>query len=544
MRSKDQIILESCYLQIIEEGRKQRYMVMFNKFFEDYTNRLKKTAQYESSARRNEKFANELLDEHGTEPAKQSILSLIEGTLNAFKNNEKAIVWFLKQYRKKLYSSVIKNDNYYVTLRQIIEGLQDITTYYIREYATVFEHLLSLPIPEIQNYESYNDDKMPGLVIGDMNHYERTWINQNEEQKQWIDITSDLKDGDIEKIVQFENGFAWFNLKTPSCSKEGKSMGHCGNSPRSNTKDTILSLRKVKKENYKTWGGSSSRVVSRPSLTFILDEKGFLGEMKGRGNTKPKEEYHPYIVSLLTKTNFIKGIEGGGYAPERNFSLYDLNVEELTKLFETKPDFIIKGYEAEKVLRDEKPEKEDDTKNTILLSHLSPQTAYQYMTLILKRKGQYYINDDSYERSYEDLQLVSKLPEQLFKVISKDRGISDAGTILAQKIKTTTFNDSSVAEQFIKDIISRMEISKVVSPHIKGYLPALDAFLRILKKLDNPLKSILASVFLQYWENKKHRFGGQGSMAENGGSIINRKNPNERTIIPDYINQIKKMANE
>jgi hypothetical protein len=61
-----------------------------------------------------------------------------------------------------------------------------------------------------------------------------------------------------------------------------------------------------------------------------------LGEMKGRNNDKPIEKYHPYIVALL-KQPFIKGIVGGGYAPENNFSLADLPDDQTEALVKMKP---------------------------------------------------------------------------------------------------------------------------------------------------------------------------------------------------------------
>ena len=93
-------------------------------------------------------------------------------------------------------------------------------------------------------------------------------------------------------------------------------MGHCGNAPRQHTDDVILSLRKV------VVSGSDKYHI--PHLTFILNGDGELTEMKGRANEKPAKKYHPYIIKLLLN-DAIKGIKGGGYAPENNFSLHDLD---------------------------------------------------------------------------------------------------------------------------------------------------------------------------------------------------------------------------
>lgn len=59
--------------------------------------------------------------------------------------------------------------------------------------------------------------------------------------------------------------------------------------------------------------------------------------MKGRGNSKPSERYHPAIIELL-KHPEIKSVRGGGYAPERNFSLKDLNDQQLEQITAMKPD--------------------------------------------------------------------------------------------------------------------------------------------------------------------------------------------------------------
>lgn len=105
-------------------------------------------------------------------------------------------------------------------------------------------------------------------------------------------------------------------------------MGHCGNTATPKEGDRILSFRT------KASGGKQ-----RPHLTFILDENGYLGEMKGRANEKPSEKYHPYIIDLLQK-DFVKGIKGGGYLPESNFSITDLDQEQMNALISKKSSLI------------------------------------------------------------------------------------------------------------------------------------------------------------------------------------------------------------
>jgi hypothetical protein len=59
--------------------------------------------------------------------------------------------------------------------------------------------------------------------------------------------------------------------------------------------------------------------------------------MKGRNNQKPDQKYHNIIMELL-KQPFIKGIKGGGYKPENNFRLSDLNDERYEEMLSLKPE--------------------------------------------------------------------------------------------------------------------------------------------------------------------------------------------------------------
>lgn len=115
-------------------------------------------------------------------------------------------------------------------------------------------------------------------------------------------------------------GWEWIDLGKGYCDKEARAMGHCGNTG-AKPGDNILSLRDPK---------------GRAHLTFILNS-GKLGEMKGRSNTKPKKAYHPAIVALL-RNDEIDYVVGGGYMPENNFSLDDLDDETKESLLEDKPD--------------------------------------------------------------------------------------------------------------------------------------------------------------------------------------------------------------
>ena len=152
-----------------------------------------------------------------------------------------------------------------------------------------------------------------------------------EESQKWHEsLTSqENKEGAVGRIALPLNdvpGFAgwnWVALDKKYCEKEGKVMGHCGNSAGKPT-DNIFSLRDPK---------------NIPHLTFIINY-GVLGESKGRGNSKPAKKYHPAIIKLLLSDQ-IEAIAGGGYMPENNFQLSDLAPEE-QELIKSKKPYILK----------------------------------------------------------------------------------------------------------------------------------------------------------------------------------------------------------
>ena len=132
---------------------------------------------------------------------------------------------------------------------------------------------------------------------------------------------------DFSTFIEFPDGSAWFNLNREFCKDEGKSMGHCGNTAGYlKGEDTILSYRTPNphKPGYFT-----------PHLTFIYNEHThMIGEMKGYGNKKPSKKYHEVIKTLILDDR-IKGIAGGGYLPEENFSVWDL--DDAPELVKKKP---------------------------------------------------------------------------------------------------------------------------------------------------------------------------------------------------------------
>ena len=180
---------------------------------------------------------------------------------------------------------------------------------------THVSYLLSIPIVDQLVWDTNFSPSEMGNELGKREREHKA------RQSQWITP----KEND--KIILNYGKYAWVMLDRGACSDEADAMGHCGNVPSVEEGERIISFRSIDGEKQK------------PHLTFILDKHGMLGEMKGRANVKPAPRYHPYIVDLLLQ-DFIKGIKGGGYLPEENFDIFDLNQEQLSKLISNKPSLV------------------------------------------------------------------------------------------------------------------------------------------------------------------------------------------------------------
>jgi hypothetical protein len=296
LRSQENLILGSLYYEIIEEGRKERYLEMFR---------------------------DPYFDEIEIPRAKR-IIKLASDSLR----NPNAVMWILRDYRDKTLEASKLNDE------EKIKYVYQIT----QRMIGVFNHYESLGIAQIDNYNWPKDKSNQGIETY-FKQLEKKWLG---DRKEWVDITDELRNGPIEKILDVGDNFAWYNLNRRYCRAEGDAMGHCGNAGSPSSNDTVLSLRKTQTR--------GNRVFARPSLTFIYDtSNGALGEMKGRANEKPKAVYHPYIIKLLLhKVNtssrtaeteyMVKHVVGGGYAPENNFEISDLSPALKKQLYDIRPE--------------------------------------------------------------------------------------------------------------------------------------------------------------------------------------------------------------
>jgi len=127
-----------------------------------------------------------------------------------------------------------------------------------------------------------------------------------------------------EIIHEFNDGFYWVLRKDYYCEKSKDSMGHCATATNSN----MYLFRLIKNdEEFITADWQST-------YKYII-------QIKGKKNSKPKVEYHPYIIWLIADSGYIDELRTDeGYNPETNFHLDDLNSEQLKYVLSNNPILI------------------------------------------------------------------------------------------------------------------------------------------------------------------------------------------------------------
>jgi hypothetical protein len=309
-------------------------------------------------------------------------------------------------------------DTYNVSLRTIKQNLI---------------HYLGQDIPNIRDYTFSNES--PEILFDKLDDLEEEW-------KAKIGTEAVKIQPDDKIILKFDGNMAWWLLDRGGCREEGDAMGHCGNVPSQKSGDRILSFRTQIDGDY--W---------KPHLTFILHDNGYLGEMKGRGNEKPAEKYHPYIIALLKKQNLIKGIKDGGYLPQNNFSLNDLDESEREDLVQMNPNLmsVFEKY------------RKDGPTNEILLQ-LEDKLAESSLPDIdmIKEKKVFLDSWDDLERFANDLDI-----EPLIELVKK---IENEEDLFSDSIRNSEIEDLAdemdVSPDVYYDIIERIPdntLSKIAS---------------------------------------------------------------------------------
>jgi hypothetical protein len=180
---------------------------------------------------------------------------------------------------------------------------------------------------------------------GNVNEYKNLSLTElGEESKRWHDslgigggVINYNEENPIIKDFRDKNGigFYWADLQTNDSREECERMGHCG---RTGYGNIIYSLRETKKL------PNDKYTINKSHLTASIGRDGTLYQLKGPKNSKPKEEYHNYILPLFfvqdedDNGEYLIQSFGSEYAADRDFKLTDLPNDVLVNLYQNRPD--------------------------------------------------------------------------------------------------------------------------------------------------------------------------------------------------------------
>lgn len=312
-------------LHMVQEARADRYMNMFN------LDLIRDVEGYEDNI---------------------NVRRIVERIITVFEK-EPQIIWALRWYRLSLlrraeramkempyekgeteYRELAKKDEmffkkYGISESDIENGVRvswTVLTREVEEYLYQFEHEEGV-MDKLRSVNLVNT--APQFLMNVLREAEEDVRDKSKALVRYIS-SEDESFEETETLKKYPNGLEWHWVHLMYCEAEGKAMRHCGNKQDENEEgDEILSLREPIKK--------GKKVYWKPYLTFVLNQDtGMLKDMRGYANEKPNSKFHPYIMDILLMDE-VKGLQGGSFNSENDFSLDDLSEEDRKVVEEKKP---------------------------------------------------------------------------------------------------------------------------------------------------------------------------------------------------------------
>jgi hypothetical protein len=171
-----------------------------------------------------------------------------------------------------------------------------------------------------------NVNEYKNVGFGDLYKKSREWhesLDTGSGEINYVEENTILRDYRKDGI-----GFYWSDLETNNSDEECNRMGHCG---RTSSYNTIYSLRETRRIN-------EQYTINKSHLTAAVGSSdGIIYQMKGPKNSKPKEEFHPYIVDLIINEENIQGF-GSEYDSSSDFKITDLPETDIKKIYDSRPE--------------------------------------------------------------------------------------------------------------------------------------------------------------------------------------------------------------
>jgi hypothetical protein len=260
-----------------------------------------------------------LMDKIGFNEESANILDQLCGSLSVWMGNK------IIQFQKERFTDDVTDPTF--EEKYLIQHINNNNI--IRNFRTYIQSIMDWVRVGLNGNLGENKD----LSFNELHSLSKKWhdslevgqgdINYKEENPTILDFTDENG-----------NGFYWADLNTQNSDVECNRMGHCGRS----SYGYLYSLRQNIPINNKY-------KLNKSVLTAAIGEDGIMYQLKGVKNSKPKDEYHQYILPLF----YVLGgggeeddylIQGFGteYASEQDFKLSDLPEETIKDLYENRPE--------------------------------------------------------------------------------------------------------------------------------------------------------------------------------------------------------------
>jgi len=330
--------------------------------------------------------------------------------------------------------------------------------YWILDYMHSSPGFLSVAVPTLEEfYELVLANKVP------KNWKQMIKGTDLTELKNFVEIYSYVERGT--KLIEYDNGMYWIDLETGNCPYEAAKMKHCGGVFKATT---LISLRDEHQN---------------PHITIGYDEaNNVFTQIKGGGNTKPKKEYHKYVVDLIVSGEVeVRGFKSE-YDKSTDLMLDDLSPELYKRLEEGNPEYI---ENVQSAMSDEDLEME-------YRHYLQNLNILELLDISLKSWVELCLDDESFvetliadetnERFYDEIgynMSVEEIVDFIFKDYKYDvKNLYNNIKVKFHRLSLMPFTDDLTWEKLREVLIENLDIDDAID-----LLDALDLRYTVAKKL-------------------------------------------------------------
>jgi hypothetical protein len=380
----------------------------------------------------NDKFGT-LITEAKSVDTLVKVFGMSEDDAKTFEGIFKSNAIFMANKIGKFYSELMPNE--YPTIKSVLSNISLEHEDLVEQYKKIKDYIVYELGGKIKSLENLNFDDIKNLAT--------EWSKQSgkfnyKEKEKNIIPGLDFRQNGI--------GYYWIDLRGDYSQDECDRMSHCGKS----SKGTLYSLRSYK------YAPGKKYTINDSHLTAAIDGDGILFQLKGKNNSKPKSEYHKYIIPLLQLKlddgEYFINYFGKEYATGNDFKLTDLTDNEFLELYKERPD-LYSGVNDYKKLQE-----------------LGVTTTFDFDT-------EYYINFD-YDRVHFLIKNDTKVYQQNSNIYYNTKIDVYLSKVLLNN-EYSNFNDFIID---ILDFIPWFEATEYISDENKNKIIEL---LKILAKKEN-----------------------------------------------------------